>query len=801
VEQTKFLVSRGRFSEEEKKSFGRWSFLAANPRCFGGQADAVGMARTASVPAMHMVELDENQEEEDLFLDAASYDLHQQVKGVLEKLLPTSREGHRDAFESMSASLKPGSPQARPPELQLAPSAVPTPKRASRCGSKSPARTPNRMDQVLTPARGSRTKSKSPRGCRTPHKAEQVPTPTRTRGEQMKILVHAASQKFEQEASPDGGVGGNGEALSAGAGKFQKDVLERFRQQLLQRFLSLHDAFSRMNHEVSRDKALTRKEFHVTLARLGAGEEESEDIFEAMDSHGDGGVTLSEFLHALVDVSPEALLWELRCRLLRFNIGPHNLQKALELVRWPQHGWMSRATKVKRRGIRRRCACCSSTEACRCKDVDGAAGGEAALDAALPGLAGAAGLGLLGGARPHSAPGGPCEEGGEEETRKRPTPYHLGRGDWLKFCTSLYLTLLEAERLFLRLADNKRLVDLRVMFETLRNTVEPDVTLERFVVKACSRYDKLASAFSAFSEDRSYLPNCPEPLMWWAGFRNLAIALNVNDENSAQLWRVLTTGVLEAGKDDLLADLNEYEQTGVSVTEEVFVRELSMWAPDTALETLKENLCNRFGSLAEGQRALGRRLSDTSQLSAQEFESRLRAAGIKNCDVGKALSTVASKGGHVSLEAAIDTMRAVKGGKTAAELGKSSQSAVRNQTQPCWEQLRTVQKDCQRRYDDGAEGDSWASSMTRSSSTPTRPGVEDQHKFTESIIGAVNTAKTSRSKSVLYQAQRQVLNLEKRWASSPRDTFDGPQPSQRQPSRLRSASGASKSVPQLVHFS
>jgi len=772
ADQSKFPLAKGRFSEEEKKSFGRWSFLSANPRCFVGAAEGGGMSRVVSVPALQVSRL-----EEPFAAEHRREELNTQVKGMLERLLPAAR----DSPDSPQATGAPdfaaqGSPCRRPggpPEQQLS----------------SPL--------VRTPTRGTRTKSKSP-------------SPSTQRAEQARATAPPQPQRSEQDESPDGGVGGNGEALSAGGGKFQKDVLERFRQELLQRFLSLHDAFSRMNHEVSRDKALTRKEFNAALAHLGAGQEESDDIFDAMDSKGDGGVTLSEFLHALVDVSPEALLWELRCRLLRFNIGSHNLQKALELVRWPQHGWLSRATKVKRRGMRRRCTCCSSTEGCDCKTVEGARAEEAALEAALPGIVGQPGLGLRGARpnsakRPNTAPGnlGSFEDGGDEETRKKPSPYHLTRGDWLKFCTSLYLTLLEAERLFLRLADNKRFVDLRAMFETLRTTVEPDITLERFVVKACSRYENLPGAFAACCEDRSYLPSCPEPLMWWSGFQGLAVALNVNDESAARLWGVLV-GAVEAKKEDI--EVDEYAQVGVSVTEEAFVRELAMWAPDTALEDIKENLCNRFGSLAEGQRALGRRLSDTAQLSPQEFQTRLRAAGIKNCDVNKALSTVAAKGGPVSLEAAIDTMRAVKtnAGKTAGELGKSAQASMRNQTQPMWDQLRTMQKDCQRRYDEGAEGEwrspaAWRSPSTPSrqdAATPTKHGAEDQQKFTDSINGAVRTANSSRSKSVLHQAHRQVLNLEKRWSGSPPEGLECATPP-----RLKNTHGSSRSVPQLVRLS
>jgi len=613
-----------------------------------------------------------------------------------------------------------------------------------------------------------------------------TPSPSETPRYPVSPGVPASPRDFSGELSPiatsvNEGVGGNGELLhNCGArGKFQNEVLERFRGKLLQRFLSLHDAFSRLDHEASRTKALTKSEFHDVLQRLNVGAEDSDDIFNAMDTRSDGGVTLSEFLHALVDVSPEALLWELRCRLLRMNIGPHNLHNALELVRWPQHGWLSRATKVKRRCTRKSSACgtCGKEVAtCGCHPP---ADGSAALGldttlAASPALAF-----LAVNATPDSVakllyPW--LEDGSEEEKRKKPTRYHLTRGDWLKFSTSLYLTLLEAERLFNRLADNKRFVDLRAMFETLRTTVEPDVTLERFVVKACGRYENLKGAFGAFCEDRSYLPNCPEPLLWWDGFHKLAIALQVNDSNAAKLWKVLT-GSVEARVDSLNVGLLGSGEEGTDgaegVTLAAFERELSTWAPDTALGSLKENLCNRFGSLAEGQRALRKRLSRTDVLSPRELESRLRAAGIKNCDVTRALNTIQVGQVHVSLDTAIDLMRAMKSNetKTPSDLGKMCHSAVRNQTQQLWDQLRSVQGDCLRRYDDGLEIGSAAAAMDMAAAQQQQSllklsSAEKKSKFAESIRGAVRAAETSRSKFVLQQAERQVMNLEKRWASS-----------------------------------
>uniref|UniRef100_A0A7S4Q2L5 EF-hand domain-containing protein n=1 Tax=Alexandrium monilatum TaxID=311494 RepID=A0A7S4Q2L5_9DINO len=705
-----------RLTEEDKmKMFrSRWALIAAGARCFPASlqpGSPTGNPRLAtrqnSEPALSSAHRGSHIDEE-----------MEQVKGVLEQILPARKQHPVAGFPRRNHS------DAALPQLMQPPAVAGLGTGLENRGTLSPG-----------------------------------------------------SEALSRPASRTGEGGG---LNLEGTGKFQNQILERFRQQLLRRFLSLHDAFERLNHNVSRDRALTHTEFRNALERLGVGEQDSKAIFTAMDSHSVGGVTLSEFLHALVDVSPEALLWELRCRLIRFDIGTHTLNKALELVKWPQHGWLSRATKVKRRTTRRSSRGCCACAACARSGIECSHSG-AVREGSSPSKGRRYTDPLNGVPQGHESASMAVNEElasalDETSPKGRSVSCHFSRGDWLKLCTSMYLTLLESERLFKYLVDpEKGTVDLRTMFETLRTTVEPDVPLERFVTKAVVRYDSLENAFNAFSEDLDSISD-EERVMRWQGFYSLAVALNVNDRCASELWNVLSRSNLMYGRMSELkaaggAAFGDYDEDGEqAVTKEVFLHELSLWAPDTALGDLKGQLCERFGSLAEGQRALEQQLPQKEDLSPLELEARLRAAGIKHCDIEGALRTVASKDGSVSLEAAISTMRAIRprSSRLPSKLSDGARSAVRNQTQPLWEQLREVQTDMRRGMSwSAAGGDGSGASVGKDFSPPNSPPKVDRRKFTEAIHGAVKSADSTRSRSVLHHAHRQVLKLEERWAGMP----------------------------------
>jgi Ca2+-binding EF-hand superfamily protein len=97
----------------------------------------------------------------------------------------------------------------------------------------------------------------------------------------------------------------------------------------------VHDAFTQFDGEISRDRSLARDEFAVALGRLGFSAAEAQMLFAAMDADRSGFISLTEFLDALVNVSSDALLWELRCRLDSVDIRPSNLQKAFQIIHMP----------------------------------------------------------------------------------------------------------------------------------------------------------------------------------------------------------------------------------------------------------------------------------------------------------------------------------------------------------------------------------------------------------------------------------------------------------------------------------
>lgn len=115
------------------------------------------------------------------------------------------------------------------------------------------------------------------------------------------------------------------------------ELMNHTRLRMLQRFRSVYDAFCRFDGEISRERGLLQDEFGTALGRLGFLAGEAHMLFAALDVDRSGAISLTEFLEALVNVSPDALLWELRCRLDSVGVQPSNLQKAFDLIQapWP----------------------------------------------------------------------------------------------------------------------------------------------------------------------------------------------------------------------------------------------------------------------------------------------------------------------------------------------------------------------------------------------------------------------------------------------------------------------------------
>merc|ERR1719277_2942339 len=135
-------------------------------------------------------------------------------------------------------------------------------------------------------------------------------------------------------------------------------------------------------------------------------------------------------------------------------------------------------------------------------------------------------------------------------------------------------------------------------------------------------------------------------MMRWKEFRALAEALDVNDRNASSLWDVLSSEGRQAEESD--GDNGEAGEAGeivescdLAIAEDLFVRQLQVWAPDTALAALGHQLCERFGDLARGRHALQRRGLDLeAPLSAATLATRLQAVGIKCRDTARILNAV-----------------------------------------------------------------------------------------------------------------------------------------------------------------
>lgn len=264
-----------------------------------------------------------------------------------------------------------------------------------------------------------------------------------------------------------------------------------------------------------------------------------------------------------------------------------------------------------------------------------------------------------------------------------PRTLRLSRSDWPKFCTSLGLTVSEAERLFEVLAgDSGRAVDFHDMFSTLRTTVSPNVSLERFATKVLARFGSLHSAFVATC-GQPQVPGGPRvmpPLMRWQEFHALAAAVDVNDGNASQLWALL----LGALFGDTVAVMDADGAGTVSaITEEAFVQQVSVWAPGSALDTLKGQFYEHFGSLAESRRALRKKggFKCGRALSAPTLEAGLQAVGINCCNADRIIDVAAkhqrgrSRDAGASLNDVLSAMRKPRSQTASAAPGGSSQPA------------------------------------------------------------------------------------------------------------------------------
>jgi len=516
----------------------------------------------------------------------------------------------------------------------------------------------------------------------------------------------------------------------------REEMLEQIRRQLLQRFRSLHDAFARLDSGVARDQALAPQEFCRTLATLGLAETESYEVFLAMDSRQKGSVSLIEFLHALVDGSPDAFLWELRCRLLSAGIGPNSMHRVLELARMPRHRGKARVHRM------------LAEHFMDYGDHSDAETRKHGND--------------MGQAEPEADECGPSRHAWREasavgdpaaENQSRPMPsrgLRLGRTEWLRLCAALGLTLLEAERLFYVLGgDDSGAVGLKDMFGKLRATVAPDVSLERFAVRVLRQYGSFESAFDMVRS------RGPHSMMGWPEFHALAASLDVNNSNAFDLWNTLSTSLQHRQNGSIVKVGAESEETkedadAPQISEEMFVQELSVWAPDTELDALKIELCEQFGNLNEWRRMLTRNGTACHlTLSPASLCALLNRVGIVGYDAEHILFAASgAEHGQVArmtLDGLIEVME--NGGhphRTAAH------STIRGDIQPVWERLQSVKSDlrigarCKSRHDTPI--------------SPRKPVVSSAARARAALSAVRPNSRTATSRNGMHNSTRSSVN-------------------------------------------
>jgi hypothetical protein len=176
-------------------------------------------------------------------------------------------------------------------------------------------------------------------------------------------------------------------------------------------------------------------------------------------------------------------------------------------------------------------------------------------------------------------------------------------------------------------------------------------------------------------------------------FLSLAIVLGVNDRNAHQLWEAL--------------DIASRIDANDAMNEEFFISQMKAWAPSTAVDGLREEICEHFGNVAEGRRTL-RKLGvpHAGTLSAASFEAGLRAAGVTHCDAELVLSTVSGSQPVNPMHAPGVTLDEVMKslGSTRASPGglkKKARIIIGNDMTPYWQQIVALKNEVRKGLSDG----------------------------------------------------------------------------------------------------
>jgi len=518
--------------------------------------------------------------------------------------------------------------------------------------------------------------------CPQKEEAEAEVAASRRASSQLAIRQERGSSSSAQTTS--------GEHASRSVLRQHARTFERFRWQLLQRFRSLADAFSRLHDLTLRENSLAKPAFIRCFAQLGIPEAEGAQVFDVMDFKGTGCVSLALLHSSLSTSSRQSLLWELRCQLLAHGITPFDfskVQKILAVARRPRHRTVRQQRHVGRSACRSRAASQVGSHA----ELDSDADSSVALSlASLQELT-------------TSAPNDSWSIGSFTSSTS------LSRRDWLAVCAAIGLSLPEAEKLFKELSNNDASVDLKEMFSVLRSGVAPHVSLERFAMRILSYYGSFQDAFAAISRPHGLQKY---HVVRWPEFLKLAVCLDVQDDNAAHLWSVLTLaetarpGMLSSRGRGSLSPRASGSRAGSrapspsgrgeafdsTVSEATFVHELAVWAPSSALDGFRSQVEELFHTTEELRRALEEAgYAANAEVGPPEIARALQAVGIRACNTEQLYTAASSlrRGAPRRRKVTLDSIINLMQGRAQADPG-ASKTSIRAELRPVWQQMSAM---------------------------------------------------------------------------------------------------------------
>lgn len=434
---------------------------------------------------------------------------------------------------------------------------------------------------------------------------------------------------------------------------------------LLNRFRSLHDAFAAQQRSTSWEVPLGPKELRSALGRVSEGD--VDELFAAVGMNWNGSISLAAFFQRLVHVTPESLIWELRCRLVCSEVWHQERLNLPELLK-----------RI------------SPSHAKRCSN-EAAFHGEVGCPVASQeeGNIGSGGFSFasdqLGTADTSAA-----SDLNYGQDTSAASDLSFGQDEWVDLCISIGLAAYEGNRLYHMLRDEKGRVPVSGMSDTIRVVVTPTASLMQLSVDVLERYGTFRDAFAAACTKN-------ELELHFHDFEKLASNLQIAERDARKLWRALASS-LSAPE----------PSSGKYVTEDQFVRRLVRWTPDmlpwatnTMMQALEKQFSEHFNSLEECRRSLRQKgLPSGMELSSQRLRNGLATVGVQGCDVDVVLSKARSVSGlgsddHVTFDDVVEAMRSSWLGSTAGE-----HDILEKEGMWIWQQLHEDQHYTRQRFGD-----------------------------------------------------------------------------------------------------